>query len=262
MNRTSILSIAHLLIAMIATLTGVAAAPSKSPDAAFEFGPRPARPVFDPTATLPPKDAAAISNELNTLREREGIDMIVVVLKTLDGAPAELVAGRFADAWCSPAFNCVILHVPGDKAGPWIVPGGSDIRKVPGESVRLELAQTSHQASLEPDDVRKIRVATTHAAEMLRVWFGQGTYLALQRLELRKQAYEKMAQRARLKKVLLPLAAGGTALLFLLAYLTARWFINRRPRSFTGSSRQIRLGAPRAGGNSAAIHLSRLPSRQ
>ncbi|MCF7733865.1 MAG: hypothetical protein K9N23_19415, partial [Akkermansiaceae bacterium] len=165
-------SLRHLLaIAILLAAPGLlGAAPGRDtsetpaqhpPESSFEFGDRPSKPVFDLTGTLPTATLTEISGELDSIHLNDGIDLIVVVLKDLGGAPPEHVAGRFGKAWCSPLFHCVVLHVPGDPNGPWIVPGGKLLRRFSAASVRAQVAAACHRASLEPKEAEKVRAATT-----------------------------------------------------------------------------------------------------
>lgn len=230
---------------------------AESASATFEFGVRPAQPVFDLTNTLPPATAAEITRELDAVRKSEGIDVIVVVVKSLDGAPPEHVAKRFADAWCSPLFHCVVLHVPGDKKGPWIVPGGKLLRRFSPDAVSRQVAAACHRAALEPQTDQKVRAAATEASDMLRIWVGDGSFWALQQQAKLVELREDFNNHERLKKLLVPAIAVGLVILLGATFLAYLWLERNRARRFPEPGWQRRLGAPYAGGNDATLRLSR-----
>ena len=123
----------------------------------FEHGPRPPGAVFDPTGFLEPELAAEISGPLGWIYEREGIDVIVVILPELGSAPPELVARRFAEAWCESMIHCVVLHVPAREDGPWIVPAGRLVEHLNPTSVRQGVADGERRAFVSSSSRIRVR---------------------------------------------------------------------------------------------------------
>ena len=256
---------ALLLTVMPALVGGVTSAPAPAAEAlpsteAFEFGARPPQPIFDPNGILPPATLAEIARELDAIRTNDGIDVMVVVLKDLRGAPPEHVARSFGEAWCSPLLHCVVLHVPGGQGGPWIVPGGKLLRRFPAEAVRLQIAAACRRAALEPREDQKVRAAATEASDMLRIWVGDGTYWAIKYNSRLEELRDDSQRHERFRKFLVPTAVGGFVILLGMLYLAVRWFGTRRPRLFPDPHWERRLGAPYAGGNDATLRLSRSSS--
>jgi hypothetical protein len=227
------------------------AAPDPVPATSFSFGSRPATSVFDQPGTLPAARVDEISAELGKIRAEEGLDVIVVILKTLDGAPPKQLAQRFAEAWCNPLFHSVVLYVPGDQRGPWIVPGGKLLRLFAPEAVKETVAQAQRRASCEVKEDDKVRAAATEASDMLRIWAGDGAYWTLQHnAELQRRQMGWLGRHTR--QLLLPAAvlllalAGGV-------WLAVRRFKRNRRRHFPEPDWKIRLGAPYAGGNDGTV---------
>jgi len=257
-----------LLLTVLAALVGdgssapaptAGALPSTSAEA-FEFGARPPQPIFDPTGVLPPATLTEIARELDAIRTNDGIDVMVVVVKDLKGAPPEHVARSFGEAWCSPLFHCVVLHVPGGQGGPWIVPGGRLLRRFSAEAVRLQIAAACRRAALEPKEDQKVRAAATEASDMLRIWVGDGTYWAIKYNTRLEELRDDSQRHERLQRFVVPTAVGGLIILLGMIYLAVRWFGSRRARLFPDPHWERRLGAPYAGGNDATLRLSRSSS--
>lgn len=254
----------HLIAAVCLTASAVLAAPTvrkefaPKPGAAagFEFGDRPPTSVFDPAGVLKPQTATAVGKELDSIRANDGVDVLVVILKDLKGAPPEHVAKRFADAWCSPLFHCVVLHSPGEPASPWIIPGGKLVKRFAAEPVKRQIADACRRAALEPNDDRKVTAAATEASEMLRIWLGDNAYWAYQYQQALQEAHQNMALQDRNRKLLLPAAAIGSVLLLACAAVAHQWYRRRRPLEFPQPRCQRRLGAPYAGGNDSSLRLS------
>lgn len=239
---------AAILWCLIAVTPAVGQA-DRAGAAVFEYGARPALPVFDHTGTLPVATVERLARTLDAIREQEQIDIIVVQLADTKGAPPEHIARSFANAWCRPLFHCVVLHVPGNPESPWILPGGTLMRHFNPTAVEHQTKEARHRASLETTSVRQLEAATEEAADMLRVWVGEGTYWAGLAGDQAMQASLKAWNRQRLGKLLLPL--GGTLLVLavVLTYLIIRWLDSWRSRMFPELDWERRLGAPYAGGN-------------
>ena len=222
---------------------------------AFEYGPRPPGPVFDPGGFLDPKVAREISGPLLEIRESEGIEVIVVVVGDLTGASAGTEARRIADAWCDSAIHAVVLHVPGDPDGPWIVPAGALMGKLDPEQVTQAVAEAGRRVALEPGEPGKVRAASIEAADLLRYWMNnvinRAEILATERtrlsLELETKAHQRKVATFAGLSVVVPVLALGVLLFLRTRKPTPRHFPDMRPPR--------RLGAPHAGGNFAVIDL-------
>ncbi len=220
----------------------------------FEYGPRPPLQVFDPEGFLDAKVIKEISTPL-AMRKREGIDVIVVLLKDLQGAPPDHVAAEFAAAWCDTPLHCVVLHVPGRPDSPWIVPQGKLLSALNPELIRRAVGDAQRRTAAETTDAGKVRAAATEAADMLRYWHAT----ALNTSDLLVSHSEKMRMEAearhfRLKLILFlaaaslaPIAGGLSLLMFLIR--------RRKPAYFPEPILSPRLGAPRSGGNNAVANL-------
>ncbi|MEO5713178.1 MAG: TPM domain-containing protein [Luteolibacter sp.] len=233
-------------------LGGLALAQSPEP---FEYGSRPPLSVFDPGGFLDPAVVKQISDPLTTIQKNEGIDVLVIVLPDLENAPPEHVARRFAKAWCSSPIQCVVLHVPGRKDSPWIVPAGKLVEVLEPDQVRQAVEDGQRRAALENNEPDKVRAAATEAADMLRYWtnnlINRTEMMQTERTKMRAQL-ESKARLWRLGALLtaasiIPIIAGVSLLIF--------WFRRRGPRYFPNRAWQLRLGAPHAGGNHAVASI-------
>ena len=254
-------STVFILAAILSAITVMAAPPPRpapakpAASADFEFGDRPPNSVFDPANALKPETVAMIGKELETIRGNEGVDILVVV-SDLKGAPPEHVANRFAEAWCSPLFHCVVLHSPGDPASPWILPGGKLLKRFAAEPVKRQIADACHRAALEPNNDRKVSAATTEASEMLRIWLGDNAYWAYQYQQSLREGQETLMRNERIRKLALPVSAAASVILLGIAALIHQWHRRRRALRFPTPRWQRRLGAPYAGGNDSSVRLS------
>lgn len=228
------------------------------PPPPFEFGNRPANSIFDPSAALPTAHVAEVAAKLEPARAKEGLDVVVVVLKSFDGAEPIQLAQRFAEAWSNPLFHSVVIFAPGENGGPWIVPGGKLLRLFSPEAVRDSVAQAQRRSACELTDADKIRAATSEAVEMLRIWAGDGAYWTPQRnaeLQHRQPASPLDALAGTFQQ---PSATAWVvlvvSLLLAAGFLTIRRFA-RRHRRFPEPSWQTRFGAPYSGGNGATTRI-------
>jgi hypothetical protein len=230
-----------------------------TPRQAFEYGPRPPLSVFDPKGFLAPPQLKAISDPLAAYFQKEGIDVIVVMLADLGNAPPEHVARSFATAWCASPLHCIVLHVPGREDSPWIVPNGRLVGHLNPDQVQQAVANARRRAASEPKDPDKVRAAANEAADMLRYWMANAinrsdmiqTESARIRSELETRSRQwKVGVMVTIASVI-PVIAGISLLLV---------FLSRRgPRYFPKSRSGPRLGAPHAGGNHAVVDLGPPP---
>lgn len=225
--------------------------------AEFEYGPRPSDCLLDAAEVLSPEQRKEISTPLVDHFNKEGVDVVVVVLPSLEGAPPEHVARQFADAWCESPLHAVVLHVPGEEYSPWIVPHGELVDEVRLELATQAIAEAKKRAMREPDDASIVAAAAVEASDMLRYWQANyinrtevhKTELLKMRLELERRWYNK-----KLFKILG--AAAVVPLVFGLSWIT---FGIRRKKTmlFPELKPPRRLGAPHAGGNHAEVDLGR-----
>ena len=249
--------IARLLTILFAFLFALPA--FSQPAEPFEYGPRPPLSVFDPSGFLNPELVKKISDPLKVIHDKEHIDVLVVILTDLEGAPPEHVARRFAKAWCATPNHSVVLHVPGNKDSPWIVPAGQMIDALRPEEVRQSIEEAQHRAARETAEPDKVRAASVEAADMLRYW----TSTALNRSEMMKTETAKFQENARTRARMWRLAAilGAASVIPLVVgiSLIVSMAGQRGPRFFPHRAWQFRLGAPHAGGNHAVAKLGPLP---
>lgn len=185
---------------------------------------------------------------------------MVVVLPSLDNAPPEHVAGRFAAAWSQSPIHAVVLHVPGQAESPWIVPSGRLLATANPDMVRQKLADAARNVSREPDEPSKLRAATTQAADMLRYLMhnaiNRREFLETERTRIRLDL-ENKALRKRI--IMLGAAVSVFVILFAIAWLLLH-YRKPGPRVFPDSRPPRRLGAPHCGGNHAIVDLGPPPS--
>jgi len=221
----------------------------------FEYGPRPPLAVFDPSGVLDPAVVKSISDPLVTIYQKEGIDVIVVLLEEIGQAPPEHVAGQFAAAWCKSPIHCIVLHIPGREGSPWIIPAGRLIGHINPEAVKTAVANAHRRVTAETNNTNKVKASATEAADMLRIWLGSAltqtagiqTEAARMRLELESQSRRWKLGVMIAAAAFVPLVAGIALVVSLLN--------NRGPRHFARHPWQRRLGAPHAGGNQAVADL-------
>lgn len=251
--------IARLAIFLLGILSALCPAAEKMED--FEYGKRPPLSVFDPKGFLDPLVLKQISEPLAKVFKDEHIDIIVVILDDLGGAPPEHVARRFAAAWCDSPIHAVVLHVPGRDDSPWIVPAGKVVDTLKPEVLEEKINEAKRDASREPDEKSKVRVASTEAADMLRYWMynavNRSVYLQSAVAEIRAE-HEKKAKQWRVAMLtgiasVIPLLLGVSMLVVMLRKPGAKRFPSANPPR--------RLGAPHAGGNLAVADLGPPPSK-
>jgi hypothetical protein len=223
---------------------------------AFEYGPRPPLAVFDPASVLDPPRIKELSDTLTTIFKNEGVDVLVVVLTDLKGAPPEHVARRFAKAWCQSPIHAVVLHVPGRQDSPWIIPLGRLLEAIKPEQVKESVANAQRRASRETNDTEKVRTAANEAADFLRYW----TQNVFNRSEilLTEQAKLQLEQGKRSRSWRIATLVGIAALVPFLAGISFLVTRLRKggPRIFPATAHQPRLGAPHAGGNHLIAELA------
>lgn len=244
---------ARVLTVVFASLLVFSNAAEKAAD--FEYGPRPRESVYDPGHSIDPQITQEIAGPLATIYKNEGIDVIVVVLADLDGAPPEHVAKRFAAAWCDTPIHAVVLHVPGAADTPWIVPAGKLISRVKPEVLTKDLGDAKRRAVSEPNDSARVRAAVNEISDKLRFWLAtainRSEYLNTERskvqLELETKAKHWQVAMLTAAASAIPLLCGISALIY---------FVRKPgPRRFPSTQPPRRLGAPYAGGNHAVAEI-------
>ena len=220
----------------------------------FLYGERPSESIFDPEGYLDAQLTQEISGPL-AVYSRDGIEVIVVILKSLEGAPPGHVAQQFAKAWCKSPIHCVVLHVPGEKDSPWIIPSGKLIEHLTPDQVQRAVADSHRRASSEPDDGHKVKAAANEATDMLRYWLAN----ALNRSDLIIMQSARQREANEAKKFKLKMAAyiavASIPSILLGLSLALRFYRRRGPAYFPQQDWQPRLGAPYAGGNNAVVNL-------
>lgn len=221
----------------------------------FEYGPRPALSVFDPSGVLEAQTVKEISDPLETVRKKEDVDVIVVILQDIGDAPPEHVAGQFAAAWCNSDIHCVVLHIPGREDSPWIIPAGKLIGYVKPQQVQEGTATVRRHAASEPKDADKVRVAAKESSDMLRFWLGS----AINRSQtmLTESARMRVESETSARRTQIAILVGVASIIPLIVGIA--FFISllgkRGPRHFPHHAWQLRLGAPHSGGNNAVVEL-------
>lgn len=226
---------------------------------AFEYGPRPPQSVFDPDGYLDPGLAKEISDSLEAHLKKEGVDVVVVVLKDLGKAPPEHVARTFSSAWCTSPAHCVVLHVPGREDSPWIVPDGKLVAHLNPAQVQQAVGDARRRAASEAKDADKVKAAATEAADLLRYWMAN----ALKRTEMilfeSARMREELETQSRQWKIAAVVAAASVIPIFAGAWLLVGIFRRRGPGYFPIPEYRPRLGAPHSGGNRAVVDLGPPP---
>lgn len=228
---------------------------SRAAEMEFEYGPRPANSIFDPNAVLDAATLGKISEPMERLREKEGIDIVVVVMDDLKGAPPEHVAGRFAAAWSNSLIRAVILHVPGNPDSPWIVPGGELTDLLYPETIARDTSRDKRLASYEPTEAGKVRVAVEEASDRLRYW--KATHYNA--TEARKKAIAKIRlehdDKSRQWRIIVLTGVACAIPLLILGFLLVSMLRKPGARRFPDVVPPRRLGAPHSGGNHAITRL-------
>lgn len=221
----------------------------------FEYGPRPENSVFDPRGVLDAAALGTITEPMKRLREKEGIDIVVVVLDDLKGAPPEHVAGRFAAVWSDSLIRAVILHVPGSQGSPWIVPGGELTELLTPEAIARDISRDKRLASYEPTEAGKVRVAVEVAADRLRYW--KATHHNA--TEARKKTIARIRleheDKSRQWRIVVLTCVACAIPLLILVFLLASMLRRPDARRFPDVVPPRRLGAPHSGGNHAVTRL-------
>lgn len=223
-----------------------------APGAEFEYGTRPVEMILDVPHILKPAEIDRISETLKTTRDTDHIDVVVVILPSLEKTPPPVVAANFAKAWCSPVAHAIVLHVPGEKDSPWIFPGGDLISAAKPGIVEERIARILRHSRAERSPAEKLRVAATETTDLLRFLF-HGLDNRSRLLEIqRKAGYARAVRENQIGKIRkFALLAAIPALL--IGGLLLYHFLSRRSekglRTFSSSLPPRRLGAPHCGGN-------------
>ncbi|MEY3896844.1 MAG: hypothetical protein RLZZ214_2364 [Verrucomicrobiota bacterium] len=232
---------------------------ASGPRKVFEYGPRPPLSVFDPGGSMDPAQVKAISDPLAAFYQKEGIDVIVVVVPELGNAPPEHVARSFASAWCKSPLHCVVLHVPGREDGPWIVPNGRLVEHLNPDQVQQAVNAGRRRAASEAKDADKVRAAANEAADMLRYWMAN----ALNRSEIIRtesgRIRSELETRSRQRTMAAMLTAASVVPVIAGISLIIVFLRRRGARYFPQPASRPRLGAPYAGGNHAVVELGAPP---
>lgn len=257
--------IAKLLQVILAILLAghLAAQESAESDSAlrqaFEYGPRPSHPVYDPTGYLKPELAKAISDPLEVYFKKEGIDVIVVVLADPGKAPPEQVARLFASAWSTSPLRCVVLHVPGLEGSPWIVPDGELVEHLNPAQVQQAVGDARRRAASEAADPDKVKAAAAEATDLLRYWTANALNRAERIQAERARIRRELESNSRQAKISV-LAVAALVIPVLAAISLLVVFLRRRgPGYFPTPAYRPRLGAPHSGGNRAVVDLGPPP---
>lgn len=226
----------------------------------FEYGGRPPGSVFDPQNLLDPATRAEISLPLERIHRDEGVEVVVVILPKLDGAPPDFVAGRFANAWCKSPIHAVVLHVPGNKEAPWIVPDGKLIASIKPEVVSEKVAEAMRNSARESSEPAKVRAAATEAADMLRYWMrnaiNRSEFLETERTKIRLE----LERKARREQITLLVAGASTVPVLIGTFMLFAALKKRGPGLFPDNRPPRRLGAPHCGGNHCVVSLGPPPA--
>lgn len=249
--------IQRLPVILAIVLTSLAGVKAEEKD--FEYGPRPANSIFDPHAVLDASTLGKITEPIERLRNKEGIDIVVVVLDDLKGAPPDHVAGRFAAAWCGSPIRAVVLDVPGNPDSPWILPSGEFTDLIQPESIARDTTRDKRLASYEPTESGKVRVAVEEACDRLRYWKAAH----FNSTEARKKAIAQLRlehdDRSRQWRIITLTCVACAIPLLVGVYVLHLMLRKPGSRRFPDVLPPRRMGAPHAGGNHAVTKIGPPP---
>jgi len=245
----------NLLLVATMIVSGAGFSPAQPSRTDFEYGPRPAHSVFDPSGVLAPELVKKISDPLAELYQTQGIDIFVVILRDLKGAPPQHVARSFANAWCRSAIQCIVLHVPGQPDSPWIVPSGKITRVISPTGISLAVAGIQKRAALEKDQAEIVQIAANETTHMLRDWVNNVINVSEASRSQRVKAEAAQKAHSQLLKFGLFLGVCLSILLGGIIFSILKKIQKRRPCFFPTRDYPRRLGAPHAGGNHAVVKL-------
>lgn len=221
----------------------------------FEYGPRPDKPVFDPANVLKPDEFEAVATPIQTIYQKQGVDVMVVIMPDIGKAPPEHVARRFAEEWGLSELRCVVLHVPGHEHTPWVFPSGRLISYLTPSEVEKAVQDIRRHAASEPKDVDKVRTAATESSDILRYWLAS----TINHSEMIKteSAKIRLEQETKARQWRIATLAGVASVIPLagIISLLISWSRRRGPGYFPTHTWQPRLGAPHSGGNHAMLNL-------
>ena len=215
----------------------------------FKFGPRPPDSIYDPSGILTPKQRREIAQPLESILEKEGIEVLLVILPEIGDTPPEHIAKGFLAEWSTRKLNAIALHVPGRPDSPWIVPGAFIDSVVKASMLRGSVDVSQKRVQAEPDDFSKARAAATEASDIMRYWTGGAILRAEGMVKARVDSQLAYEKRQRLIKIAGFVALVGAVpvvlgLLFFISKLR-----KRAVRVFPLVRKVTRLGAPYSGGS-------------
>lgn len=221
-------------------------------------GARPPLHVYDPSSLVPEAEAV-IGKTLEQIRKTEFIDIVIVILPDLGGAPPDALARTFAGSWCDVAANCIVLHVPGHLESPWIFPGGRVAQGTPPEISLPAINAARSRAARENGGGGIVRAAASEAADLMRIWVGSAAHM--EEITVTRQVRAQLAMGLALRRREILLIAGIGSCLPVLLGLSAFLISSRRKRArrFPHIHWHRRLGAPHAGGNHISLILPPAP---
>lgn len=220
----------------------------------FEYGKRPPDGVFDPMGFLSSHDLRSLSGELSMALLDDKVEVLVVILDDLDGAPAEFVARKFCKAWGSEPARAVVLRVPDRYESPWIVPTGELMDEIPPAEVQRRLREARGVVKAQTEETARLRAAATQAVMMLREWKAQANR---QESAAQGMSGKHPEPHRKMMSLVYTYAAVGITALLILALVLIRILL-RKPtgRMFPDFQPHPRFGAPYSGGNFAVVDLS------
>jgi len=217
---------------------------------------RPTGQVSDSSGWLSPADAEALSQRLRRLRKDDKIDIIVVILPAPPSVRPDVFAGQMLSRWGEGDTQTLILHVVGDPDGPWMVAGGRTVR-LAGELVTREaILEARRHVEATRSERDRLFVAVNEMEDLLHFLSYRGRYHE-ERLRAVLVSHQLNVTKRRLNQRVLIVGSVATSGLLLLGVVMGAvyWTRFRSPLWFPATSWRLRLGAPYAGGNDAAIRL-------
>lgn len=221
-------------------------------------GKRPKIPVFDTLGFLPNSMTEEISESLLEARKSDGVDVIVVIIPDFGETSPQSIAKDYADSWTDRNASAIVLYSPGRELGPgpWIYPSGNVVNRLNPAMLTSLLEETRQHIAQEPTDQEKIQAAANASVTLLKNWKKTPVRIPVPQ----KRTFLESLQKYHINVLHLEIAGLVGIALFIPLLLGFIWLLllvrRRRPKYFPSSRTYPRLGAPYAGGNYIATHLS------
>lgn len=231
---------------------------AQSSSSVFRMPAKPSGHISDDSQWLAQEERLAWENQLEAWKRSDGVDIYLVILRSLHNTPAEHVTRQIASQWGARELHGVVLYVPGGD-GPYLWWDGEIVEavKIEPRARREMIARMEKRSKSQVTERERVFSAVQELGDSMRVINAQYAQMKVMRDKWNNTIYQHWSKNRLTTRtqVIIAVACAIFSISFI-AWLVRRTTRHAKKFHFPHTSPQRRFGAAHAGGSGATINLT------